>query len=88
MSAAVKLKEAPINKVIKQVRFWQAVYIGSVPTNFVNNPKFDGSRLGNNLPSDMELSVVDGGIEIYSKSKKEIVFVSYANIGSIVFVVE
>lgn len=93
MSSAkkVEIKEVEQKRTIKIVRFWQAVYIGNAPTNFVINPDIQDSgvtRLGNSLPSDMKLSVVDGGIEIESKSKKEIVFVSNANIGSIVFVTE
>lgn len=83
-------EEAP-KRTIKIVRFWQAVYIGNAPTNFVLNPKVQDngvSRLGNNIPDDIELMLVDGGIEVSSKSKKEVVFVSHANIGSIIFITE
>jgi len=93
MSSAKKIevKEVEQKRTIKIVRFWQAVYVGNAPANFILNPKIQdngGTRLGNSVPEDIELCVVDGGIEISSKSKKEVVFVSNANIGSIVFITE
>jgi len=86
----VELSVEP-KRTIKIVRFWQAVYIGNAPANFILNPKVQDNgtpRLGNSIPDDVEIITVDGGIEISSKSKKEVVFVSHANIGSIVYITE